>query len=75
MLQQHRVEASNAMANAMIDVINAHMRTHGEHDPEAWRMVHAAVMTMIQSATDRWEHFAAGIHTGIEDWYRDKRST
>jgi hypothetical protein len=53
LLYRTRVEAANAMANAMIDVINEHARTHGVDDPELDKMLLAALATVVTEINDR----------------------
>lgn len=47
LLRRTRVEAANAMANNIIDVINEHARTHGIDDPALCRMLLAALATVV----------------------------
>jgi uncharacterized membrane protein len=53
LLRRTRVEAANAMANSIIDVINAHVRTHGVDDPALCKMLLAALATVVVEINDK----------------------
>jgi hypothetical protein len=53
LLKQARIEAAHAMANAIIDVINDHARTHGIDDPELDKVLLAALATVVTEIKDR----------------------
>jgi hypothetical protein len=55
LLHHVRVEAANTMANAIIDVINAHVRTHGINDPELKNMLLATLATVVVEINDKVE--------------------
>jgi hypothetical protein len=53
LLRRTRVEAANAMANSIIDVINAHARTHGVDDPMLCKMLLATLATVVVEINDK----------------------
>ena len=49
LLRRTRIEAANAMANAVIDTMNEHIRTHGKNDPDLDKVLIATLMTVVTS--------------------------
>lgn len=53
LLRRTRIETANALGNAIVDVINEHVRTHGAHDPELQAILLAALADVVSQIDEK----------------------